>query len=651
MRRGRRRSTCAGRSTPCAQSAPACSSRPTRAAAAYAQAAEIADEDVAINRAIGRNGLAIIRKIAATKRPGEPVNILTHCNAGWLATVDYGTATAPIYLAMEEGIPVHVYVDETRPRNQGASLTAWELVNHGTPHTLVVDNAGGHLMQHGLVDMVIVGTDRTTARGDVCNKIGTYLKALAAKDNGVPFYVALPSPTIDWTVDDGVKEIPIEERSADEVEVHPGPRRRRKGRAGAHLARGQPRRQPGLRRDAGAARDRPDHRARRRGGLARGTEGAVSGARLAGRPKIVLQSDRFSTSSPSGFLHAASACRPDHHRVRGHRPRARWPAACWPIMAPRSPRSSGPTRRRSAIPNRPEARTRCGAASASSRSTSRRPKAVEEALRLIAGADALIEGNRPGVMERLGLGPAECARAESEARLWPHDRLGAGGAAGAGRRPRSQLCGADRRAVADRAPGAAPIVPPTVLGDAGGALGLAFGIVSGVLSAKATGKGCVVDAAILDMVAALSGIALWARATGMLDGGRPSMFHDSPFYDAYRCADGRYVTIGALEPQFYALLLEKLGLADVDPKAQYDTAPMAGAEGALSRAVHEPAERRVAGAARGHGRLLRAGAESRRGGGPSAQRRARPLSRRRRRAARSGRGAALSAACKSLLPA
>ena len=193
-----------------------------RAVAAYAHAAEIADEDVAINRAIGRNGLAIIRKIVAGKKPGEPVNILTHCNAGWLATVDYGTATAPIYLAMEEGIPVHVLVDETRPRNQGASLTAWELVNHGAPHTLIVDNAGGHLMQHGLVDMVIVGTDRTTARGDVCNKIGTYLKALAARDNGVPFYVALPSPTIDWTVDDGVKEIPIEERSADEVDFVQG---------------------------------------------------------------------------------------------------------------------------------------------------------------------------------------------------------------------------------------------------------------------------------------------------------------------------------------------------------------------------------------------------------------------------------------------
>ena len=188
-----------------------------RAAAAYRRAAEIADEDVELNRGIGRHGLEIIRAIAARKKPGEPVNILTHCNAGWLATVDYGTATAPIYMAAEEGIPVHVYVDETRPRNQGAYLTAWEMAGHGVPHTLIVDNAGGHLMQRGAVDMVIVGTDRTTARGDVCNKIGTYLKALAAKDNDVPFYVALPSPTIDWTVSDGVAEIPIEERSPDEV--------------------------------------------------------------------------------------------------------------------------------------------------------------------------------------------------------------------------------------------------------------------------------------------------------------------------------------------------------------------------------------------------------------------------------------------------
>jgi len=193
-----------------------------RAEAAYRRAAEIAEDDVELNRSIGRHGLAVIRDIASRKGPGEPVNILTHCNAGWLATVDYGTATAPIYLAVEAGIPVHVYVDETRPRNQGAQLTAWELYGHGVPHTLIVDNAGGHLMQHGQVDMVIVGTDRTTANGDVCNKIGTYLKALAARDNGVPFYVALPSPTIDWRVRDGVAEIPIEERSADEVTLVQG---------------------------------------------------------------------------------------------------------------------------------------------------------------------------------------------------------------------------------------------------------------------------------------------------------------------------------------------------------------------------------------------------------------------------------------------
>ncbi|TIW65443.1 MAG: S-methyl-5-thioribose-1-phosphate isomerase [Mesorhizobium sp.] len=190
-----------------------------RAGAAYRRAAEIADEDVGLNRAIGENGLAIIKQIAARKAPGETVNILTHCNAGWLATVDYGTATAPIYLATEAGIPVHVYVDETRPRNQGAQLTAWEMAGHGVPHTLIVDNAGGHLMQRRQIDMVIVGTDRTTADGDVCNKIGTYLKALAASDNDVPFYVALPSPTIDWTVGDGLAEIPIEERSGDEVSL------------------------------------------------------------------------------------------------------------------------------------------------------------------------------------------------------------------------------------------------------------------------------------------------------------------------------------------------------------------------------------------------------------------------------------------------
>ena len=186
-----------------------------RLPAARARAAAVCDEDVAINRRIGTHGLAVIAAIAARK-PG-PVNILTHCNAGWLATVDWGTATAPIYHAVAKGIPVHVWVDETRPRNQGAHLTAWEMASAGIPHTLIVDNAGGHLMQRGQVDMVIVGTDRTTARGDVCNKIGTYLKALAAQDNGVPFYVALPSPSIDWRVEDGLTGIPIEERSGDEV--------------------------------------------------------------------------------------------------------------------------------------------------------------------------------------------------------------------------------------------------------------------------------------------------------------------------------------------------------------------------------------------------------------------------------------------------
>ncbi|MBL9201775.1 MAG: S-methyl-5-thioribose-1-phosphate isomerase [Opitutaceae bacterium] len=189
----------------------------TRAAAARTLAIDICDEDVALNRAIGAAGLPLIRAIATRKPAGQPVNLLTHCNAGWLATVDVGTATAPIYAAHDAGIPLHVWVDETRPRNQGASLTAWELLNHGVPHTVISDNAGGHLMQHGHVDLVIVGTDRTTAHGDVCNKIGTYLKALAAHDNGVPFYVAAPSPSIDWTLRDGRREIPIEERAAREV--------------------------------------------------------------------------------------------------------------------------------------------------------------------------------------------------------------------------------------------------------------------------------------------------------------------------------------------------------------------------------------------------------------------------------------------------
>ena len=186
-----------------------------RPAAAYAKAAAIADADVATNRAIGVHGLALIQAIAARK-PGKPVNILTHCNAGWLACVDWGTATAPIYLAAEAGIPVHVWVDETRPRNQGAALTAYELGAHGIPHTIIADNAGGHLMQQGAVDICFVGADRVTANGDVCNKIGTYLKALAAHDTGVPFYVCLPFSTIDWTLSDGT-EVPIEERSADEV--------------------------------------------------------------------------------------------------------------------------------------------------------------------------------------------------------------------------------------------------------------------------------------------------------------------------------------------------------------------------------------------------------------------------------------------------
>ena len=191
-----------------------------RTRAAYAEAAAIADEDVAQCEAIGRHGVALIEAIARHK--DGPVNLLTHCNAGWLATVDWGTALAPIYQAHDRGIDVHVWVDETRPRNQGAALTTWELARHGVAHTLIADNAGGHLMQHGAVDMVITGADRVTRTGDVCNKIGTYLKALAAHDNGVPFWVAVPSSTIDWSISDGVAEIPIEERPATEVTVMTG---------------------------------------------------------------------------------------------------------------------------------------------------------------------------------------------------------------------------------------------------------------------------------------------------------------------------------------------------------------------------------------------------------------------------------------------
>ena len=186
---------------------------PARADTAWMEAEKLADEDIAFNLSIGHHGLAVLRDIANKK---GKVNVLTHCNAGWLATVDVGTALAPIYLAHDAGIPVHVWVDETRPRNQGL-LTAWELTQHGVPNTLIADNAGGHLMQHGQVDVVIVGADRVTAVGDVCNKIGTYLKALAAKDCGVPFYAAVPSPTIDWEIADALRDIPIEERSSEEV--------------------------------------------------------------------------------------------------------------------------------------------------------------------------------------------------------------------------------------------------------------------------------------------------------------------------------------------------------------------------------------------------------------------------------------------------
>lgn len=188
-----------------------------RAAAAYAEAARIADEDVAINHAIGRHGLKLIQDIAARKAPGQPVRLMTHCDAGWLGTADWGTAHAPIFQAHDLGIPLQVFVSETRPRNQGAALSAWEFSSHGVPHTVIADNAAGHLMQKGQVDLIIVGADRVTRNGDAANKIGTYLKALAARDNGVPFYFAVPSPTIDWTLDDGVRDIVVEERSPREV--------------------------------------------------------------------------------------------------------------------------------------------------------------------------------------------------------------------------------------------------------------------------------------------------------------------------------------------------------------------------------------------------------------------------------------------------
>ena len=236
-----------------------------RAAAAFAEAARIAEEDVALCAAIGDHGLALIAAAAARKPAGAPVNILTHCNAGWLATVDWGTATAPIYKAHDAGIPVHVWVDETRPRNQGASLTAWELGQHGVAHTIIVDNAGGHLMQIGKVDLCIVGTDRTTATGDVCNKIGTYLKALAAQDNGVPFYVAAPSLldrfracATGWPKCRSKRARSRRNHPYDRARASDGAPRNRADHAGR-----QPRAQLRLRHHAGAARDGADHRARR----------------------------------------------------------------------------------------------------------------------------------------------------------------------------------------------------------------------------------------------------------------------------------------------------------------------------------------------------------------------------------------------------
>jgi methylthioribose-1-phosphate isomerase len=188
-----------------------------RATTALLTAESIRQHDISTCTAIGQYGESLLRELYQQKAPGQTLNILTHCNAGWLATIDWGTALAPIYKAQQSGIPIHVWVDETRPRNQGASLTAWELQQQGITHTVIADNTGGHLMQHGLVDLCLVGTDRTTASGDVCNKIGTYLKALAANANNIPFYVALPSSTIDWTIDDGIKDIPIEQRSSREL--------------------------------------------------------------------------------------------------------------------------------------------------------------------------------------------------------------------------------------------------------------------------------------------------------------------------------------------------------------------------------------------------------------------------------------------------
>ena len=244
-----------------------------RVAAAYARAGQLADEDVETCRLIGHHGQKLIAEIAARKQ--GRVNILTHCNAGWLACVDWGTALSPIYQAHDAGVPVHVWVDETRPRNQGAALTAFELGAHGVPHTIIADNAGGHLMQHGQVDLCIVGCDRLTAAGDAANKIGTYLKALAAKDNGVPFYVALPESTVDWTISDGVRDIPIEERERGRGHAYDRACRKRRGAHRAGNGAGQPRRQPRLRCHPRAAHHRPDDRTRHRPGDARGPGAAL----------------------------------------------------------------------------------------------------------------------------------------------------------------------------------------------------------------------------------------------------------------------------------------------------------------------------------------------------------------------------------------
>ena len=246
-----------------------------REEAAWRLAAQICEEDVAINQAIGRHGLELIRAI---RKPDRPVNMLTHCNAGWLATVDFGTALAPVYAAHDAGLSVHVWVDETRPRNQGASLTAWELAKHGVPHTVIVDNAGGHLMQHGRVDLCLVGTDRTTANGDVANKIGTYLKALAARDNKVPFYVALPSPSIDWDLADGVAEIPIEQRDEDGGYSDHRPNLRRQDRNSSLNAGRQSRRELCVRRDARPTGHRVHHRTRHLSGITRRPAVVVSRA-------------------------------------------------------------------------------------------------------------------------------------------------------------------------------------------------------------------------------------------------------------------------------------------------------------------------------------------------------------------------------------